>query len=1158
MPQKFIKKEITTNVINSFIEGNDPQKGIVNLEYSYKDDFIKVYYRNENDEKCMTTHPFIPFLWAKKSACVKLCDGDREELKDLMRRKRIGVKALDTTNTEGEVVPEILNGYTFMFFALGPMSYSDFLSFFREARNPVYSDKKDKKSDSKQYLCVTPQEQFLISTGKRFFKGLEDYDQLLRMVFDLESTGLNTEKDRIEQFGIRFNRPVIYHGKKYIFEKIYTTEGETKEEKDASELKNIETFLKIIYTFKPDIITAHNGEAFDWNLIIGACKRLGTTLEDLSKKYFDGRGIVKNDKETILKLGGEVETFHQTIVPYTVITDSLHAVRRAQAVDSNFKEANLKYATAYLDLKKDNRVYVPGAKISSVFNDNVSHYAFNNDNGDWYLLDENCEKSFSFDGKTKRNFIPIFNNLAEGYVLKTGRYIVERYLLDDLWECDKVELALNQSAFNICKCLPLPFQKCCTMGTAGQWKALMLAWSYENNLAIPYSENTGAFTGGLSRLLKVGSTGSRGLVKLDYNSLYPSIILTWGIEDTKDISGATLKFLNFFLTSREHYKGLKKAANKIVEKYEEKMNSGEKLTAEEQADYDKALSDYAVADNMQAVRKVFCNSFFGSYGSNVGSVYPWKSVDCAERTTCTGRQSLRLMISHFAKLGTDNGLGEEYNYEPIVGDTDGFNFRLPEKYRYTKEHPYVSPGLSRETKEGKEYTEFEADLAEFNDIYMCDKHYSPKGINKMGCGLDEKITGSLNISRKNYIDYFPEKPFPKDVKIVGNTVKSKKMPVYIENFINKGVRLLLQNKGQEFIDEYYAYIEKIYNYQIPLKQIASKGKVKKTLKEYVEDCKTITKAGRPKSRQAWMELLLKNNVNANMGEVVYYINTGKSKSQADVKKVTHYFKSGDGLFNEKKDVRTTLEKEWKKDNVDGKLAPDGKKLSFNDFVKKHHPDVSIEEEIILNCELVPQNIIDIDNDVLCEEGQEYNVPKYIDQFNKRITPLLVCFKPEVRNNILVAKPDERKYFTKEECELCGGYPNKASDQDTYEQLMTMEDKEIRFWKNHPQWEIPFLKECGMDWEKIVNDYDARIQREKDLGIESIRNAFNKFLDGLTSEGLEKIEEGELPAELERIVDVDPNTGNFVSKEYPDIIIGTLYDLYDAVENRSEEVEEYEV
>ena len=63
---------------------------------------------------------------------------------------------------------------------------------------------------------------------------------------------------------------------------------------------------------------------------------------------------------------------------------------------------------------------------------------------------------------------------------------------------------------------------------------------------------------------------------------------------------------------------------------------------------------------------MFCNSFFGAYGSNNGAVYPWKSIKCAERTTCTGRQSLRLMISHFNKLG----------YNPIVGDTDGFNFEF--------------------------------------------------------------------------------------------------------------------------------------------------------------------------------------------------------------------------------------------------------------------------------------------------------------------------------------------------------------------------------------------------------------------------------------------------------------------------------------------------
>jgi hypothetical protein len=49
-PQR--KTEITTEVINSFINGTDPMERIVNLEYKYDSDKIKVYYRNENDVKC--------------------------------------------------------------------------------------------------------------------------------------------------------------------------------------------------------------------------------------------------------------------------------------------------------------------------------------------------------------------------------------------------------------------------------------------------------------------------------------------------------------------------------------------------------------------------------------------------------------------------------------------------------------------------------------------------------------------------------------------------------------------------------------------------------------------------------------------------------------------------------------------------------------------------------------------------------------------------------------------------------------------------------------------------------------------------------------------------------------------------------------------------
>ena len=644
-------KEITNEVINSFINGTDPMERIVNLEYKYDSDKIKVYYRNENDVKCYKMENFYPFVWATRHACEKLCDGDRSAVSSLMRKYGIGIRSLDTKNNKGEVVESIATtGYIFMFYAKRPMSYQKFLKFFKEANNPIYSKSKDgddddemsTKEDSRQYLIVTPQEQFMISTGKRFFKGYDDYDDIIRMIFDLETEGLDPRYCRINQFGIRFNRPVMYKGNKVNFERILTVTGDTKEEKDASELHNIKVFLSMIQYFKPDVITAHNGENFDWNFIIERCKHLGTSIEDICIKenMFEGEVIKKNTKETVLKLGGEVETFNQTIVPGIIITDSLHAVRRAQAIDSNMLRADLKYVTKYSKMEKSNRVYVPGDKISDTWNDKDNEYALNNTNGEWYKISEN-------------------KPLKENHEIVTGKYIVERYLLDDLWECDKVEHRYNTSNFMICKMLPVPYQKCCTMGTAGQWKALLMAWSYENGLAIPQFGEGGTFTGGLSRLLKVGFVDN--VAKFDYNSLYPSIILTWDISDEKDIMDSTLKFLEYVLTEREKYKGLTKKAGKEKERILERLQNRDYKDKEEGRKLNEELkfweSEESKNDKKQLPLKIFGNSFFGSYGAE--NLFPWGSKVCAERITCTGRMSLRLMISYFNNLG----------YKPIVGDS---------------------------------------------------------------------------------------------------------------------------------------------------------------------------------------------------------------------------------------------------------------------------------------------------------------------------------------------------------------------------------------------------------------------------------------------------------------------------------------------------------
>ena len=489
----------------------------------------------------------------------------------------------------------------------------------------------------------------------------------------------------------------------------------------------------------------------------------------------------------------------------------------------------------------------------------------------------------------------------------------------------------------------------------------------------------------------------------------------------------------------------------------------------------------------------------------------------------------------------------------ICSNTDGFNFKLPEEnqYRYTKEHPYIGKGLSRETKEGVEYTGFKADVAEFNDLYMCDKHYSPNGINKMGLGIDEVVSSTINFSRKNYADYFPENPYPEDVKLVGNTIKSKKMPEYISKFLAIGIRQLLQGKGQEFLEEYYNYVEKIYNYQIPLRDIATKGKIKKTIAEYKKDVQEITKAGRPKSRQAWYELAIANNLSVGNGDTIYYVNTGKSKSHADVKKTKKFY--APDMFGEPQDITKEIESGYNK----WKKTPETKDtLTIDQYFKKIYPTGIKKDEIVLNCALVPRDILDKEEDTFCcdvSEDLEYNVPKYIDMFNKRITPLLVCFSKDIRSKILIDNPKDRPYFTNEECELVSGEPNKASDQDTYEQLMTMEDKEIKFWKKY-NLVPPFVEECGMGkWEDIVADYDRRMEEEERTGVAAEKEIYQDIIEGLSADELKAaIEEGEMPAALLKIVDIDPESADFISRKYHGKVIGHLSDIIEQTERASSE------
>ena len=70
------------------------------------------------------------------------------------------------------------------------------------------------------------------------------------------------------------------------------------------------------------------------------------------------------------------------------------------------------------------------------------------------------------------------------------------------------------------------------------------------------------------------------------------------------------------------------------------------------------------------------------------------------------------------------------------------------------------------------------------------------------------------------------------VKLTGNSIKSKKLPIYIEEFLDKGIKMLLNGQGQEFVEYYYEYLQIIFDQKIPLSKIAQRAKVKLTVEDY--------------------------------------------------------------------------------------------------------------------------------------------------------------------------------------------------------------------------------------------------------------------------------------------------------------------------------------
>ena len=189
-----------------------------------------------------------------------------------------------------------------------------------------------------------PVEQYLSWIGRTYFKGLR-YDDLRRLQFDLETTGLDERSERIFMIALRDST-----GWEACLDTGQMTEAQLLTE-----------FVRIVRERDPDVLENHNIFEFDIKFLVARAAKLGVKLA-LGR---DGSEFGRHPDQ--LKVGERSEAFTRYTLRGREIIDTLHAVRRYGAMNRDLRHHGLKDAAKYFRFARDDREYVPGPEIWATF-----------------------------------------------------------------------------------------------------------------------------------------------------------------------------------------------------------------------------------------------------------------------------------------------------------------------------------------------------------------------------------------------------------------------------------------------------------------------------------------------------------------------------------------------------------------------------------------------------------------------------------------------------------------------------------------------------------------------------------------------------------------------------------------------------------------------
>ena len=212
-----------------------------------------------------------------------------------------------------------------------------------------------------EVLALSPEEQYLVASGRTYFRDLA-FDQLQRLQFDLETTGLDAERDRIFMIAVRDPSGDV--------ELL-----ETRSMSDAGESTLIRRLSASIARADPDVIENHNLHGFDLPFLVRRAHRLGVPL---SLGRIGGPGLRERAAMRGTPRHGEPSRRIRFIVPGRELIDTLDAVRRHDFSARDLPGHGLKAVARHFGLAREDRVEIRGDRIFTVYQsdpDRVRRYA---------------------------------------------------------------------------------------------------------------------------------------------------------------------------------------------------------------------------------------------------------------------------------------------------------------------------------------------------------------------------------------------------------------------------------------------------------------------------------------------------------------------------------------------------------------------------------------------------------------------------------------------------------------------------------------------------------------------------------------------------------------------------------------------------------------